>query len=179
MAYIEPNSTIQLMENVPLDNSYRDTLWFDDVASQFAFFSGYVVQNGTFEKQYYQREKRGYCKLEGRAEDYIKCNYMRFRNISYGTKWFYAFILDVEYINDNTFRVIYEIDVMQTWLKEIQLGDCFVEREHTETDLYGEHIEPEPVQLGDYVTINSREYGIMDADNMRIIVAIAFGLPAN
>lgn len=160
MAYIEPNSTVQLMTNVPLDNSYRDTFWFSSLQNQSSYFDQFVIQGGTFEKQYYQRYKRGYLKLEGKAENYLLVNYMRFRNISHGTKWFYAFVLDVTYINENTFMITYEIDVIQTWHLDFHLKECFVEREHAWNDKVGNNVEPEPVELGDYIVDSAVESGL-------------------
>ena len=31
MSYIQPNSTIQLYKNIPIDFDYNDTLYFKDV----------------------------------------------------------------------------------------------------------------------------------------------------
>ena len=38
---------------------------------------------------------------------------MMFQNSAYGDKWFYAFITSVEYVNDVTSNISFEIDVMQ------------------------------------------------------------------
>lgn len=150
--YIEPNSTIQLMKNVPLNSRQTDTFWFPDLSTQYSFFTGYVGSGLTFSKQYYQRVNRNYCKLDVNPELLHECNYMRFQNTAYGSKWFYAFILDSDYINDNTAIIHYKIDPIQTWLFEpsTSLGECFVEREHTATDVAGENLEDEPVITGDY-----------------------------
>lgn len=172
MAYIEPNSTVQLMTNVPLDNSYRDTFWFGSLNAQTEYFNQFIVQSGTFEKQYYQRYRRNYIKLEGKAENYNNVNYMRFRNISHGNKWFYAFVLDVQYINENTFMINYELDVMQTWFFDFHQKECFVEREHAWTDNVGDNLEPEPVELGDYVCYAYENDNMLN--NVSIVIGIGF-----
>ena len=36
--YIEPNSNIKIYHNVPLDDTYKHTLYFSSLASQNAYF---------------------------------------------------------------------------------------------------------------------------------------------
>lgn len=40
---------------------------------------------------------------------------------------------------------------MQTWFFDVTLEQCFVEREHVMNDTIGANLQPEPVDLGDYV----------------------------
>lgn len=150
--YIQPNTTVQLMKNVPLNDRQTDTYWFSSEANQYAFFSSFVGSGMTFNNQMYQRVNRTYLKLDVNPELLHEYNYMRFQNTSYGDKWFYAFILDSDYINDNTAIIHYKIDPMQTWFFEYSnnMRQCFVEREHTLRDVAGDNLEPEPVTFGDY-----------------------------
>lgn len=67
------------------------------------------------------------------------------------TKYKYAFIKEVKYINDGCTEIIYEPDYIQTYLFDYSLGRCFVEREHVSDDTIGLHTIPENVQLGEYV----------------------------
>ena len=48
--YIEPNTTIRLLKNCPLDNTYDHTIWFADKGSQTSYFRGltkYVLSEQT------------------------------------------------------------------------------------------------------------------------------------
>lgn len=150
--YIAPNSTIKLLKNVPLDASYDHTVYFSSKTQQRNWFEGYIKPGMVFEKQYYQRHSRDYIKLEVLADNVYDCNYIMFRNTSYGTKWFYAFITNVEYVNNNVTLIQYQIDAMQTWHFDYTLGECFVEREHSASDAIGENLVPENVATGDYWT---------------------------
>ena len=154
--YIQPNSTIQIMRGVPLNPNYKDTIFFNQ-GEQSGYFDNYVAY--TFTKQYYQRVNKNKCRLDINAEQVYDCNYMRFRNDSFGIKDFYAFITNVEYINHNVTEITYEIDVLQTWAFEYELGACFVEREHTVTDTIGAHILPEPIEVGEYVVQDIQSAG--------------------
>lgn len=147
--YIEPNTTIKLLHNVPLDNTYEHTILFSSVDEQANYFASLTKHN--LSNNTYQRVQRGVAKIGISADSCYDCNYLMFQNTNYGNKWFYAFIQKVEYINNSVCEVTFELDVMQTWLFDFALKQCFVEREHSATDVIGEHIEPESVELGEYV----------------------------
>lgn len=142
---IAPNSTVKLLTNVPLDNTYTDTIYFASAADQQTFFNSKAKR--TFTNQSYVRKAAGVVRLDCVADYLYDVDYMMFQNTSYGNKWFYAFITDVVYVNDNRTDVYFELDVLQTWLFEMQLEVCFVEREHVTDDIAGAHLQPEPVNI--------------------------------
>lgn len=145
--YIAPNSTVYLLTGVPCDKSYVHTLYFENKNEQYSYFYGKRVK--TFTNVSYQRHSKNSIRLECLADDIYNVNYLMFQNTAYGNKWFYAFINNVEYINNVTTEITYTIDVMQTWYFDYTLGTCFVEREHTLTDVVGENTVPEPVDGGE------------------------------
>lgn len=147
--YIAPNTTIVLMKGVPLDNTYSDTIYFANATNQYNYFAT-LTGNKVFNQQTYQRVNKGTLRLQVLADTIYDYNYLMFRNTSYGSKWFYAFINKVNYINDTTTEIEYELDVIQTWMFEAVLEPSYVEREHSSTDVIGEHLAPEPVKLGEY-----------------------------
>lgn len=158
--YINPNSTIKILRNVPLDNTYEHTIYFASSSAQSSYFSG--LAKYTFEAQSYQRVKRGYIRVATNAENLYDCNYLMFQNSAFGSKWFYAFIKSVEYINNGVSEIEFEIDVMQTWHFNYNLQQCFVEREHSATDNIGDNIVPEKINLGEYKYYNIQSSGIKD-----------------
>ena len=167
--YINPNSDIWLLHSIPLDNTYEHTIYFETDTAQYNYFSKYVLKK--FNKQSYLRVNKGVATLDVKADDIYNCNYMMFRNTAYGSKWFYAFITGIEYVNDNCTNVTFEIDVMQTWFFVHNVEACFVEREHPVTDEIGEHYEPENVDTGEYVF---NDYGNIDPSltPMAVIVMV-------
>ena len=166
--YIEPNTTIKLYSGVPLDNTYNHTLYFASESEQRSYFS---VSKYTLSAQSYQRVERGKMRIERKADDLYDCNYLAFKNVNYGDKWFYAFITSVEYINNVTSEITFEIDVMQTYMFDVTLKDCFVEREHSVTDVIGENIQAEPIETGEYV--NSDYDLVRDVRDMLVLIMIA------
>lgn len=165
--YIEPNTTIRILKDVPLDTTYEHTIWFPDINSQTEYF--YARQKYTLDKQSYQRVQRGWMRVGFKAEDLYDCNYLMFRNISFGDKWFYAFIKSVEYINNSVSQIQFEIDVLQTWYFDYTLDDCFVERQHTETDELFANTVPEKLEIGDTAVCNGNWYKF-DCNTVRGII---------
>ena len=164
--YINPNSTIKILRNVPLDNTYEHTIYFSNSSDQLSYFSG--LAKYSFEEQSYQRVKRGYIRVGKNSEALYDCNYLMFQNTAFGSKWFYAFIKSVEYINNAVSEIEFEIDVMQTWHFNYSLEKCFVEREHSSTDIAGSNTIDEGLNLGDYVCQNQMRAGV--SDNLGVVV---------
>lgn len=155
--YIAPNTNIKLLQNVPLEKDYINTLYFANTTAQYNYFSSKAKYN--LLEQSYQRVNKGVCRVNYKAENLYDCNYMMFQNTSFGNKWFYAFITSIDYINNVTSDINYEIDVMQSWLTEMSLTRCFVEREHSVTDEIGDNIVAEPVETGELVL---NHYNVLD-----------------
>lgn len=147
--YIEPQTNIKILRDCPLDTTYDHTLWFYSANAQVSYFSGLTKYNMT--NYSYQRVQKGVARVGIKADNLYDCNYMMFQNTAYGNKWFYAFITSVEYVNDVTSNISFEIDVMQTWLFDYSPDHCFVEREHAESDQIGANIIPENLDTGEYV----------------------------
>ena len=117
--YIEPNTNIRILKNVPLDNTYDHTIYFSDESSQIAYFQG--LQKYNLANYTYQRVNRGVARVGIKSDLLYDCNYIMFQNTNFGSKWFYAFITSVEYLNNETSEIRFEIDDIQTWFFEYQL----------------------------------------------------------
>lgn len=167
--YINPQTNIKLLKNVPLDTTYEHTIYFSSKSAQTSYFSGLVKHN--LNNYTYQRVKRGYARVGIKSDSLYDCNYMMFQNTAYGTKWFYAFITSVEYINDECSEIQFEIDVMQTWFFDYNMNTCFVAREHSVSDNLHENLLPEPVEIGELV-FNDTVKAMSPFSNLAVIIAI-------
>lgn len=166
-----PNSSIHLMSGCPLDNTYEHTIYFSNAGSQNTYFVGLIKH--TLTNQQYARASKTSIKVGLPIAKVFDCNYMRFVNTGYENKYFYAFITSVEYVNENTTLLTYEIDVMQTWAFAYTLKQCFVEREHTANDSVGANTVPEDLETGDYITTRTEQIG----DGSLDVYLMASGLP--
>lgn len=168
--YIAPNTTIKLYSGIPLDNTYDHTLYFETLSDQNAYFHSGTLHKYSLPVNTYQRVEKGKMRIAKKADDIYDCNYLAFQNTNFGNKWFYAFITGVEYINNETSEITFEIDSMQTYFFDVHLKQCFVEREHSATDEIGDNIQPEPVELGEYII---SDYGLaFQLSDLAFIVAI-------
>ena len=168
--YIAPNTTIRMLKDVPLDNTYRNTIYFAYVANQTSYFSGKTKY--TFAAQSYQRVQKGTLRIGRKADDLYDCNYLMFQNTAYGNKWFYAFVTGVEYVNNETSEVSFEIDVMQTWHFDYDVKMSFVEREMSVSDKIGDNLVPENLEIGDYIY---KDLGLTSLFNLyQIVIAATF-----
>ena len=168
--YIEPNTIIVACKDIPLDTTYEHTIYFADSDAQETYFRGkgkYV-----FERNSYQRVQRGWMRVKRKAEDLYDCNYLMYRNTAFGDKWFYAFIKGVEYVNNEVSQIQFELDVMQTWMFDYELEQCFVEREHSSTDNYWQNLVPENLDCGEDVVSNGMR--TFDMNDMCVCVLAAY-----
>ena len=166
--YIQPTTNIRILHNIPLDNSYDHTIYFIDAVAQrgyFAYYTKYNLNNYT-----YQRVERGKARVGISADNLYDCNYMMFQNTAYGDKWFYAFINNVEYINNECSEITFELDELQSWHFDYHPDYCFVEREHSATDNIGDNIIPEPVALGEYKFNGT--HPLIDLSDLSVVIAV-------
>lgn len=149
MAYIQPNSTIEFFADLGLDAGYENTMYFASASAKDAYFDA-VQKIASAYAQSYTRSGRGVIKVQFPMSTMYRVGYMRFKNTSFENKWFYAFVTGVDYINNITTEVRFEIDVMMTWMGDFELEQCFIERQHSETDTIGSNIIDEGIPCGDY-----------------------------
>lgn len=164
---ITPNTNIKILKGVPIDNTYDHTLYFDSQLEQASYFATKMKYNLT--NYTYQRVNINTMKVKMCADDLYDCNYLMFQNTAFGSKWFYAFINEVNYINNDVSEIVYELDVIQTWFFDYNFEKCFVERMHPRTDYGYWNTQPEPVEVGEYVFINQAE---LKKENLCIYVMI-------
>lgn len=147
MQMIAPNTDIILCKGVNIDRNYTHTLRSNNLNDQYNKIIKYKKR--IFPKNTYQRTNEGKLRIEALADDLYDCNYLIFQNKSFGTKYFYAFIDSIDYINNNCTEISYTIDVLQTWMFDFKMMQSFVEREHSATDKFGENVIEENLGSGD------------------------------
>lgn len=150
---------------VPLENDYKNTLYFASASAQQSYFASQVLFSFTDfsyqRKDHFIRVPRGY-------DDVYKCNYVMYQNTAYSNKWFYAFITKIEYVDDGRTDVYIETDVIQTWLFDYTVKPSFVEREHVSDDTIGIHTVPEGLETGEYIINNKTS----ETQNLALCVVV-------
>ena len=156
---ITPNTELRLIK-CPLNLDNKNQITFEDDEEQEEYFLSlpYIEINDIS----YQR-KDNIIRFDGHIDDIIEYNYCMYKNKNYSDKWFYAFIVNMEYINDRTTNIKILTDVFQTWQFDINYNQCFVEREHVNNDVVGLHTVPENVETGEYICNSHYKDSTMDS----------------
>ncbi len=143
-------TTVRLLA-VPLENDYKHTFYFQNDIAQANYFSSKVVKVAN-NCSYQRKEKM--IRFPAFIESIERCNYVMYNNGEHSAKWYYAFITKMEYKNDEMTEIYIETDVMQTWLRnnDYTIKTSFIEREHVDSDIVGEHTIPEGLDTGEYIS---------------------------
>lgn len=170
--YIQPNTTVHLLSGIRLDPDEKHTINWENATNQQNYFIS--KKKKSYDQASYARLSVGVIRVQSTADALFDCNYMMYKNISHGDKWFYAYITEVEYINDNNTAIHFKIDELQTWYFEKNIETCFVEREHSVTDNPGDNLMDEPFDVGEYKSDNWNLVGAGLIDLWKICVACAY-----
>lgn len=153
-----PDIVVKILKGIELDRDLENTYRFASLSAQQNFFSSPKRVKFQLENLQYLRTGENSIKVELKTAALYDCNYLMFQNTGYvdesgRTRWFYAFIDRVDYVNEATSEIFYTIDPMQTWLFDFKFADCMVEREHVRDDTIGANIVAEPVTAGQYIKV--------------------------
>ena len=145
---ITPQGQVYLCKT-KLENDYKNQLTFSSATEQLNYFNS-VIQY-TFDNYTYIK-KDSVIQVGKNIDEIIDCNYLFYKNIGFTNKWYFCFITNMEYVNENCTRITFETDCYQTWLFQIEYKESFVEREHVNDDTIGLHTVPENLETGDYIS---------------------------
>lgn len=168
MAAITPSTNLYLLKN-SLNISKQNQLTFATATAQYNYFISLPkleVENFTYQRKDY------IIRYPACIDDILEYNYCMYQNDAYDEKWFYAYIKNMRYINDNMTEITIETDVYQTFMFEILFKPSFVEREHVADDTVGKHTVPEGLETGEYVC-NSRFDVYQGANTCYICLAVS------
>ena len=132
MAIPISGTDIRLLSGIPFQKDYKHTRWFDNKSQQTTWFSSRNTVYSDSSQSYKFTDQKdtkpnGTVAVRRELDDLLTVNYMMFRNKS---KWFYAFVTGVEYVNQQTTWVHFELDVLQTWMFDMNFKPSLVTREH-------------------------------------------------
>lgn len=168
---ITPQTNLKLLK-CPLLLDNKNQITFTNKQTQFAYFNN--LPSLEIDNIRYQRHD-SIISYPAHIDSLLEYNYCMYQNENYSNKWFYAFITDMKYINDNNTEITIKTDVFQTWQFDIIYKNSFIEREHVNDDTIGLHTIPENLQLGEYIAnkkeqwLNSNE-GIFTPNNNLVII---------
>ena len=151
---ITPNSDVILLKS-PLELNQSHQINFRNAQAQYNYF--YNLPKRVVGTDFTYQRKDGIIRVEGVADEYYNYNYVMYRNDEYSSKWFYAFIDNVEYVNDDCTYIKITTDVFQTWQFDLNYKPTFIEREHVNNDTVGANTIPEGLETGEYQIVDLRD----------------------
>lgn len=127
------NSEVRLYRNIKIREGHN--LYFETESEQTAFWnsrhSTWTSLLSLFMKDNYSG---GTLRISVPYDTCILCNYMQIYQPSMYKKYMYAFVSNVRYINDNTTEIEFETDFIQTYMTDVTLNPCYIERMHSVSD---------------------------------------------
>lgn len=173
---ITPQTDLVLLK-CPLEVDQQNQLTFTNTTAQYNYFNS--LPKLSVSSFTYQR-KDDIIRFPAQVDEVRSYNYCMYRNSAYSNKWFYAFITEMLYANDNVTEIKLKTDVWQTWCFNITLKKSFVEREHVSDDTVGAHTLNEEINTGEYVinAVTNKTICAPDADFAYIVMAVT-ELPTN
>lgn len=156
---ITPQGLLYLCKT-PLENDYKNQLTFANATAQYNYFYG--TKQKTFDNYTYIK-KDNQVVVGANIDEIIDCNYLFYRNVGFTSKYYYCFITNMEYVNENATRITFETDCFQTWQFQIVYKQSFVEREHVNDDTVGLHTVPENLETGEYICNSHYKDTTMDS----------------
>ena len=169
MAIVTPQTDLILLQ-CPLEADQENQITFSNATAQYNYFYGLtkrIVSDSDFT---YQR-KDGMVRVPMGFDEAVTYNYCMYRNAAFSNKWFYAFIVDIQYYNDNVTMIRLETDVWQTWQFNLTFKPSFIVREHTNNDAVGANILDEGLNVGEYVNNGYSDFSFI-SNNQDYWVAV-------
>lgn len=149
MPFVSPQGNVTFFKNAPVDPTYKNVVLFGSTTTRDGYYSSFG-NSQTVNDISYQRYTRNTIKVELNANEIIDYNYMRFQNMGFNEYFYvYAFITNVDYVNNVTCIVTYDIDIFTTFYYACYITQCYVEREHTNNDTIGNNVVAEELYTGD------------------------------
>ena len=126
---------VRVLTGVQFTKDYTHTRWFDNISEQTTHFLARPRLQSLAQVTFQRMNGKSYFVSNASIEELYGANYIMFRNPStHSNKWIYAFVTEIEYVRKNVTNVHFELDVLQTWMFEMNFRPSYIIREHS--DLY-------------------------------------------
>lgn len=125
----KPTGEIMLMHNVPLSATYEHTFDFQNAQQQYNYWRTYAKH--TLTDYTYIRQEREYIVVGLTMQQLDDVNYMAFRSETDG-RLYYAFVTQKTFMNPNSTRVFFEIDVMQSYMFDYKWRASYIKQAHVD-----------------------------------------------
>ena len=148
---------IKLIKSFPYDNKYDYVKMFTNEEEQKQYFRNF---------DYEIVEDHNYIKVQNSFNINYEYDYLENEGVNYvifdnGYRTIYAFIIKKEYVRKNVTKIIYEVDVIQTFMFDFTIDNSFIERKVCSLDEIVDF--DEGINLGEHII--EKSYHIFDKDS--------------
>jgi len=127
----EPRGLINLIHRAPLDITYQHQIDFKSPSEQRSYWDS-LVKYRLNDYTYIRRERRS-VKVNKSFDELEGINYLTYQaHVGNVTKWFYCFVIDKAYVNDETTTLFFEIDVFQTYMFDYKFKPTYISQAHVD-----------------------------------------------
>lgn len=159
---------LRLMKGVNLDNeNQRD---FVGSNAQASYFEG-KTDKQLDDINYIRKDNTFIVDSDDVSfDDLYAYKYCAYKNKD---KWWYAYIVDIQFVNNHGTRLVLETDVIQSYMFELVDPLVFIEREHTPTDEKYEHLVDEGIDIGETITNSLKTLNVSDVAETLVLISVS------
>lgn len=132
MADTITRTNVNLISGVPFTSDYRHTRWFTSLAQQTTWFNQRPKVKAYSTANFQRLEGRFFFDCDVNVESLNDVKYIYFNNADGVQKRYYGFVTRKEYINRHVTRVHFSLDVVQSFMFDMDFKPSYVVREHFE-----------------------------------------------
>lgn len=140
------NSRIILVKNIHIDIEYVNVLSYTESEMVNLCLENKIAEANDY--SFIRNTNR--LQTAFTYEQCLQANYIAFQNKNYSNKWFFAWIIDVNFKGERNTEITYQIDSWSTWFDYWTKKVCFINRQHVNDDTIGKNIIDEGLNVGDY-----------------------------
>jgi hypothetical protein len=141
--------------NVPFDSDYNNVMLFTSKDQQVNYFKSNYIKH--YSNLNIIRKDTPF-HIADDFGSYDTVNYIMYRNPELDSKWWFAFVTDVQYTATNTTRIVIQTDVWQSYLFDRSLRRSYIERGTVGNDTFGMWTAPEPIGFENSFERNCDDY---------------------
>ena len=136
---IPQNSVLTLYKDVDISSKYRKQVVHQSKQAQENYFQQRAFR--VWQNVSVMRNSRNTVKIGARQGTIDEATYLSFRNPELDNRTYYCYITNIDYLNNDTTQITFEIDYFQTYYLDAKYSETQIVREHLSQKEYVKAIE--------------------------------------
>ena len=136
---IPQNSVLTLYKDVDISSKYKKQVVHQSKQAQSNYFQQRAFR--IWQNVSVMRNSRNTVKIAARQGTIDEATYLSFRNPELDNRTYYCYITNIDYLNNDTTQITFEIDYFQTYYLDAKYSETQIVREHLSKKEYDKAIE--------------------------------------